>query len=64
VSPEVLRREHDYDDDHDSQYDHLHPKVIRQTTWLPVFLRSHGVSPLETFLMMIPPSPKIIARCR
>ena len=42
MSPEVLRRERDYDDGHDSQYDHLHPEVIRQATWLPAFLHIHG----------------------
>jgi hypothetical protein len=58
MSPEVLRREPDYDDCHDGQYDHLQPKVIRQATWRPVFLHSHGVSPLKTFLMTISPSPQ------
>ena len=32
ASPEVVRRERDYNDGHDSQYDHLHPEVIRQAT--------------------------------
>ena len=50
-SPEVLHRERDYDDGRDDQYDHLHPKVIGQATWLPVFLHSHDVSPLEIFLI-------------
>jgi hypothetical protein len=49
VSPEVLRRERDYDAGRDNQYNHLHPKVIGQATWLPVFLHSHGVSALEIF---------------
>jgi hypothetical protein len=53
VSPEILRRERDYDAGRDNQHDHLHPKGIGQATWLPVFLRSHGVSPLEIFLMGI-----------
>ena len=59
MSPEVLRCKRDYNDGHDSQYDHLHPKVIRQATWRPVFLHSHGASPFpdddsaiaENFLM-------------
>ena len=51
VSPEVLRRERDYDAGRDNQYDHLHPKIIGHATWLPVFLHSHGISPLEIFLM-------------
>jgi hypothetical protein len=58
VSPEVLRRERDYDAGRDNQYDHLHPKVIGHATWLPVFLHSHGVSPLEIFLMAISQSPQ------
>jgi hypothetical protein len=57
-SPEVLRRERDYHDGRDNQYDHLHPKVIGQATWLPVFLHSHDVSPLEIFLMAISQSPQ------
>jgi hypothetical protein len=58
VSPEVLRCERDYDDGCDNQYDHLHPKVIGHATWLPVFLYSHGISPLEIFLMAISQSPQ------
>jgi hypothetical protein len=58
VSPEVLRRERDYDDGRDNQYDHLHPKVTGQATWLPVFLRGHGFSPLQIFLMAISQSPQ------
>jgi hypothetical protein len=49
VSPEVLRRERDYDAGCDNQYDHLRPKAIGKATWLPVFLHSHGISPLEDF---------------
>jgi hypothetical protein len=50
LSPEVLRRERDYDAGCDNQYDHLRPKAIGKATWLPVFLHSHGISPLEIFL--------------
>jgi hypothetical protein len=32
VSPEVLRRERDYDAGRDNQYDHLHPKIIGHAT--------------------------------
>jgi hypothetical protein len=58
VSPEVLRLERDYDDGRDNQYDHLHPKAIGHATWLAVFLYSHGISPLEIFLMATSQSPQ------
>ena len=58
MSPEVLRRERDYDNGCDRQYDHLHPYVIRQVAWRPAFLHSHGISPLEIFLMAISQSPQ------
>jgi hypothetical protein len=59
VSPEVPRRDCDYDDGRDKQYEHLHPKVIGQAASLPVFLHNHGVSPLEIFPMAISQSPQI-----
>jgi len=58
MSPEVLRRERDYDAGRDNQYDHLRPKAIGQATWLPVFLHSHRISPLEIFLMAISQLPQ------
>jgi hypothetical protein len=36
----------------------LHPEAIGHATWLLVFLHSHGVSPLEIFLMAISQSPQ------
>jgi hypothetical protein len=46
VLPEVLRCEHDRDDDYDTQCGQLRPKVVRQAAArLPVFLHSHGASP-------------------